>query len=263
MTTCVPISCCSSACARARRHRNGRCDENAAVDDHDAAAVVADLDAHRQIGLDAAIVLQLGFGPAGERSGIEARAGFGRWGVDMGKEDLGLGELGGRHGAVKLPAEVEEPRGAATAQHLELQLQLAVLGLEQVREGRVRHRGRAHVGQSGGELGRVVPQRLVPEDRRGPVLEEPLPGRDQVDRRDVEQKPDAGGHVRQLVVDGQILRTDRFHHAVCPAMNSATFRETPPRASRSSSRCSCSGTPVHSSMKIFLNSSANVHAVVG
>ena len=118
---------------------------------------------------------------------------------------LGLVEQGGADGAVLLDAEGEELGRAPARQHLDQQEQLAVLGLQQVRHRRVLDVVERHVVEPGDRHGRVVARAAgtrTPVGDRCPRTSSRAC--DEVDRRDVEQEPEAGGDVGQRAVDREI-----------------------------------------------------------
>ena len=213
----------------------------------------------------AAVVIELGLGAAGERLGVETLTALDSRDADTVEQRFGITQRRRADGAVQLEAERQEVVRAAASQHLQLQLELAPLRREQVAERDIRralHRDRREACL---DDRRIVLQRGVDELGGTPVVEEPTPGVEQVDGRDGEQEPDAGRDVGELVVDRQVVGTqpaDRLHRS-SPARTSSVGCTAAASAAASSVMWATSGSPVHSSMKTFLNSMASTHPVSG
>ena len=153
------------------------------------------------------------------------------------------------------------------SEHVELELHLAVLGAQQLAEHGVLDRREVDVVQLGADDVGVGLELAVGERRVGlATLEEVVAQVVGVDRRDVEQEAEALGEQGQLVVHGQVGGAElRPGSAGPPSVTAASRARRAGRAVRrrgaswaQRSRSSCS-SPVHSSMKVFLNSSASTH----
>ena len=113
-----------------------------------------------------------------------------------------------------------------------------MLGEQQARERRVGNLVHRHGGQPLRGEGRVVLQVAVAERRRPASRLERGARTGQVDRREVEQEPEALGQVRQLAVDGEVVRRQRASRAAARQASSPSSTGTDAsKAAVSSSRC--------------------------
>ena len=225
---------------------------------------------HLEVGVDLAVVGDLRLGQRQELLGVQDVAGW--LGLGDGLEQrLGLPAQGGRHPAVQLDAQLEEVVGLARLEHLELELHLAVLGAQQVPERGVLDGGDVDVVQHRPDDLRVGLELAVGEVGLGVLaLEEVVLDVVGVDRRDVEEEAEGPGELGQGVVDRAIGRRDlrglrrpgvRAHRSRARACSSTGT--VAPRARTVSARRSWSTSAVHSSMKVFLNSSARQQPTPG
>ena len=89
---------------------------------------------HADVGVDGAVVGELRLGQLHEPLGVEDVAAAARSRDESVEQRLGLLEQAGRHRAVQLDAERQEVAGSRACEHVELELELAVLGAQQVPE---------------------------------------------------------------------------------------------------------------------------------
>ncbi len=185
-------------------HRRVRVDEQGVAAHHDPVDLVADLGVHVDLGVDLRVVVDLGLGELEELlrgEGLPLRLG-----PRDGLEDvLGLGAKGGRGRPVELGAQRAEVLAVAGPQHVELEPQLALLGAQQGRQGRVLDGGDDDVVDDLAQHLGVGLELAVDEDRvvhaTGDEVGLDLVG---VHRGDVEQEAHRARHLRQGVVDGEV-----------------------------------------------------------
>ena len=169
--------------------------------------------------------------------------------------------------AVQLHAQRQEVLGVAGLEHVELQLHLAVLGAQQLTQHRVLDGAEVDGRQLGAYDVGVGLELAVGELGLGlATLDEVVAQVVGVDRRDVEEEAEAAGEQGELVVDREVGRTELRRSppltAAAPAPRGGRAA-SPARAARRQLSRSSSTSPVHSSMKVFLNSSASTHPTPG
>ena len=154
------------------------------------------------------------------------------------------------------------------SQHVELQLHLAVLGAQQLAEHRVVDPAEVDRVELGAHHRGVGVELAVGEVGLGLVpLEEVVAQVVGVDGGDVEQEAEALGEQREPVVDRQVGGAEPGPLAVAGHRSFASSSCSPGSAAASPSCTrrsrSSSSSPVHSSMNVFLNSSASTHPTRG
>lgn len=195
--------------------------------------------------------------------GVQGRAcGLGRG--HRGEHLLGLRAQLRRDAAIQLDRQPEEVLAVARPEHLPLQL--ALLGAQQVTEGEVLDARDVDGRELGGGDVRVGVEFAIGELRVGCAAVEVCRARlVGVDRGHFEQEEDAGGQLSQGVVDGQVGGA-KFDRGGCHGSRSSSVSMPGRVAARlavAQAIFSSSGTPVHSSMKVFLNSRANTQPTRG
>lgn len=156
-------------------------------------------------------------------------------------------------------------------EHVELQLHLAVLGAQQLAEDGVLDRPEVDVVELGAYDGGVGLELAVGERRVGlAALQEVVAQVVGVDGRDVEQEAEALGEQGQAVVHGQVGRAELRTRPGWVAVRHRSFSSSMCRPGSAAARPiwerrnrSAWSSPVHSSMKVFLNSSASTQPTRG
>ena len=157
------------------------------------------------------------------------------------------------------------------SQHVELELHLAVLGAQQLAEDGVLDRREVDVVQLGAYDGGIGLELAVGERRVGlATLQEVVAQVVGVDRRDVEQEAEALREQGQTVVHGQVGGAEPRTRLRWAAVGHRSFSSSMCRPGSAAARPSwaqrnrsASSSPVHSSMKVFLNSSASTQPTRG